>query len=274
MSRKVVRTVKFNDMIGPKRIVCLTEETVETLYLLGEEDRIVGISGTTQRPPEARRDKPRVSTFTTVKTEKILELEPDLVFGFSDIQADIARELIKEGLTVFVLNHRSVAEILDMVRMVARVVGVEAKGEKLAQSLEDNLDRIRGLADALRRRPRVYFEEWFDPFISGIRWVSDLIGIAGGDDCFPELATSSLAKGRIIKDPQEVVRRRPDIIIGSWCGKKFQPDKVTNRLGWQDIPAVKNGMLFEIDSADILQPGPAALTDGVEQLHRIIASSG
>lgn len=261
-------------MAGPQRIVCLTEETVETLYLLGEQDRIVGISGTTKRPMEARRDKPRISTFTTVQTEKVLELKPDLVFGFSDIQADVARELIAAGLDVFIYNHRSVDEILEMVRMVARIIGEEEKGLSLANELAGNLDDVRRSAAELSHRPRVYFEEWFDPLISGIQWVSELIAIAGGEDIFPELARSALATGRIVADPDEVVGRRPDVIIGSWCGKKFKPDKVRARSGWDQIPAIQNDHLYEIDSADILQPGPAALTDGVRQLHEIMEEVG
>lgn len=257
---------------GPRRIVCLTEETVETLYLLGEEDRIVGISATTVRPTEARRDKPRISTFTTVKTDRILELEPDLVFGFSDIQADVARELVAAGLNVFIYNHRSVDEILDMVRMVARIIGEERKGVVLADQLAGGLDEIRRKAAEIPRRPKVYFEEWFDPLISGIQWVSELVTIAGGDDIFPEMATSAMAKGRIIADPGEVVRREPDIIIGSWCGKKFRAERVIERPGWSDVPAVCDNELHEVKSAVILQPGPAALTDGLSELRRIIGS--
>jgi iron complex transport system substrate-binding protein len=255
----------------PQRIVCLTEETTETIYLLGEQDRIVGISGFTVRPPEARKTKPRVSAFISAKIDKILELQPDLVLGFSDLQADIAADLARNGVEVHLFNHRSVAQILSMIGMLGGMLGVQAKAEALAQRLTGHLDEVRAAAAKLPRRPRVYFEEWDDPQISGIRWVSELIGIAGGDDVFPELAASSLAKGRIIADPAEVVRRAPDIIIGSWCGKKFAPVKVAARPGFDAVPAVRDGFLREIKSALILQPGPAALTDGLDAIERIIA---
>lgn len=254
----------------PERIVCLTEETTETLYLLGEERRIAGISGYTVRPPRARREKPRVSAFTSANTGKILELKPDLVIGFSDIQADIARELIKRGLNVLVFNQRSVAEILDMIRTLGALVGAPERAAKLVSELESGLGVIRAQADGLGRRPRVYFEEWDQPMISGIRWVSELVGIAGGDDIFPELALSQDARGRIIADPDEVARRAPDLILGSWCGKKFRPEKVRARPGWSEVPAVRDNQLFEIKSAEILQPGPAALTDGVRRIHAIV----
>lgn len=254
----------------PERIVCLTEETTETLYLLGEERRIAGISGYTVRPPRARREKPRVSAFTSANTGKILELKPDLVIGFSDIQADIARELIKRGLNVLVFNQRSVAEILDMIRTLGALVGAPERAAKLVSELESGLGVIRAQADGLGRRPRVYFEEWDQPMISAIRWVSELVGIAGGDDIFPELALSQDARGRIIADPDEVARRAPDLILGSWCGKKFRPEKVRARPGWSEVPAVRDNQLFEIKSAEILQPGPAALTDGVRRIHAIV----
>ncbi len=255
----------------PNRIVCLTEETTEVLYLLGEQQRIVGISGFTVRPPRARKEKPKVSAFRTAKIDRILELQPDLVLGFSDLQAEIASSLIKHGVTVLVFNQRSVAEILSMILMVSALVGARERGERLVEKLESNLESIRRRASAFSRRPAVYFEEWNEPLISGIRWVSELIEIAGGKDCFPELSRHAGAKGRVIEDPAEVVRRRPDIIVGSWCGKKFRPEKVASRPGWDKIPAVKEGQLFEIKSAEILQPGPAALTDGVGQLFRIIS---
>lgn len=248
----------------------MTEETTETLYLLGEQDRIVGISGFTVRPPEARKTKPKVSAFTSAKIDKILDLEPDLVLGFSDLQADIAADLARRGVEVHLFNHRSVDGILGMVRMLGGMVGVQAKADALAEWLAAGLDEIRVTAARLPRRPKVYFEEWDDPQISGIRWVSELVGIAGGDDVFPELARSSLAKGRIIADPSEVVRRAPDIIIGSWCGKKFRPEKVAARPGWDAIPAVRDSEVHEVKSSIILQPGPAALTDGVADLQRII----
>ena len=255
-----------------KRIVCLTEETTETLYLLGESSRIVGISGFTVRPPEARKEKPKVSAFTSAKIDKILALQPDLVLGFSDLQADIAAELIRHGVDVYVFNHRSVAGILRMVRTVGALVGAQAAAERLADTLSDNLAAIREEASHDARRPRVYFEEWDDPLISGIRWVSELIGIAGGDDCFPELAQEPLGKNRIIANPATVIERQPDIIIGSWCGKKFRPERVAARADWQSIPAVRDNQIFEVKSAIILQPGPAALSDGVRQLRKLIAA--
>jgi iron complex transport system substrate-binding protein len=254
----------------PSRIVCLTEETTETLYLLGEQDRIVGISGFTVRPARARREKPKVSGFTTARIDKILALEPDLVLGFSDLQADIAMELIRRGLAVHVFNHRSVEGILDMVSVLGALVGATSAAAALVTRLEAELADARRTAQRIERRPRVYFEEWNDPLISGIRWVSELIEIAGGSDCFAELAGEPLAKQRIIADPLEVVRRQPDVIVGSWCGKKFRAGELAQRPGWQDIPAVRSGHLYEIKSADILQPGPAALTDGLMQLREIV----
>ncbi len=255
---------------GPRRIVCLTEETTEWLYLLGEQERIVGISGYTVRPRRAREEKPKVSAFLSAKIDKILALEPDCVFGFSDLQADIASALIRHGVQVTVFNQRSVNEIFSVLYQVAAMVGHAATGLALLESMRERLLQIEAAGRALPRRPRVYFEEWDDPHISAIRWVSQLTGIAGGDDCFPELALQSLGKDRIIADPAEIVRRDPEIIVGSWCGKKFRPEKVAARAGWEQVSAVKHGQLFEIKSADILQPGPAALTDGVEQLHRIV----
>ena len=253
------------------RIVCLTEEPTEILYRIGEEDRIVGISGFTVRPPRARKEKPKVSAFLTAKIDRILELKPDLALGFSDIQADIAAELIRNGVEVHIFNHRSVAGILRTVKAVAALAGAAEKGERLAAELEVGLGRIRERAAALPRRPRVYFEEWYDPLISGIRWVSELIELAGGEDCFPEYRDASLAKDRIIADPGEVVRRAPDLIIGSWCGRKFRPERVAARDGWETMPAVAGGHIHEVKSALILQPGPAALTDGVEAIQRIIS---
>ena len=254
----------------PSRIVCLTEETTETLYLLGEQQRIVGISGFTVRPPQARKEKPRVSAFTSANIEKILALRPDLVLGFSDLQADIAADLIRRGINVHVFNHRSVDEIFRMIRMLGGMIGCEAKAAVLIGDLQANIERIERLTARRSTRPRVYFEEWDDPMISGIRWVSELVEIAGGIDCFAELKLQSLARNRIIADPMEVVRRAPDIIVGSWCGKKFQPGRVAARSGWQTIPAVANGQLYEIKSPLILQPGPAALTDGLDALHSIV----
>jgi iron complex transport system substrate-binding protein len=255
---------------GPQRIVCLTEETTEWLYLLGEEARIVGISGYTVRPRRAREEKPKVSAFLSAKMDKILALQPDCVFGFSDLQADIAAELIRKGVQVTVFNQRSVEEIFSMLYQVAAMVGQAERGLQLLEGMRERLDAIAVAAARLPRRPKVYFEEWDEPHISAIRWVSELVAIAGGDDCFPELAVQAMGKDRIIADGAEVVRRNPDIVIGSWCGKKFRPEKVAARAGWGDVAAVKRAQLFEIKSADILQPGPAALTDGAEQLHRIV----
>jgi iron complex transport system substrate-binding protein len=255
---------------GPQRIVCLTEETTEWLYLLGQEHRIVGISGYTVRPARARAEKPRVSAYLSARIDKILALQPDCVFGFSDLQADIAAELIRKGVQVTVFNQRSVAEIFSMLFQVAAMVGQGARAAELMGAMQQRLQAIQDAAASLPRRPRIYFEEWDEPYISTIRWVSELMGIAGGDDCFPELAREPMGKNRIIADGAEIVRRNPDIILGSWCGKKFRPEKVAARAGWENVNAVRDGQLFEIKSCDILQPGPAALTDGVEQLHRIV----
>ena len=255
---------------GPQRIVCLTEEATEWLYLLGEEARIVGISGYTVRPRRAREEKPKVSAFLSAKIDKILALEPDCVFGFSDLQADIAAELVRKGVQVTIFNQRSVEEIFSMLYQVAAMVGRADDGLRLLEAMRLRLLALEAAGRALPRRPRVFFEEWDTPHISAIRWVSELVGIAGGDDVFPELAVQSLGKDRIIGDGAEIVRRNPDIIVGSWCGKKFRPEKVAARPGWEAVDAVRDRQLFEIKSADILQPGPAALTDGVEQLHRIV----
>ena len=259
-----------SNQFGPQRIVCLTEETTEWLYLLGQELKIVGISGYTVRPRRAREEKPKVSAFLSAKIDKILALKPDCVFGFSDLQADIAGLLIRSGIQVTVFNQRSVDEIFSMLYQVAAMVGEVNQGEIRLKQFRENLNAIQTAASNFKRRPIIYFEEWDEPRISAIRWVSELITIAGGDDCFPELAIMPMGKDRIIEDDQSIVSRAPDIIIGSWCGKKFRPEKVSQRAGWESIPAVKNNQLFEIKSADILQPGPAALTDGVAQLHQII----
>lgn len=258
--------------VGPQRIVCLTEETTEWLYLLGQEQRIVGISGYTVRPARARAEKPRVSAFLTAKIDKILALKPDCVFGFSDLQADIAALLIRQGIQVTVFNQRSIVEIFSMMAQVAAMVGEVEKGQRLMQNMRQQLQAIQAAGSALVRRPRVYFEEWDTPPISAIRWVSELISLAGGDDCFAELSQQAMGKDRIIADPMEIVRRNPDIIFGSWCGKKFRPEKVAARAGWAEVNAVKNKQLFEIKSADILQPGPAALTDGVRQMHQVVTA--
>jgi iron complex transport system substrate-binding protein len=261
--------------LTPHRIVCLTEETTEWLYLLGQEARIVGISGYTVRPTQARRDKPKVSAFLSAKIDKILALNPDCVFGFSDLQADIASALIRRGVQVTVFNQRSVDEIFSMLYQVAAMVGEAQQGMDRIAVWREEFDAMRARVLALQaqgaRRPRVYFEEWDTPQISAIRWVSELMGIAGGDDIFPELALESLGKNRILADGDVVLRHAPDIIIGSWCGKKFRPENVAARPGWDALPAVRNGDLYEIKSPLILQPGPAALTDGLTALHRICA---
>lgn len=256
--------------MGPRRIVCLTEEPTETLYLLGESERIVGISGFTVRPPRARREKPKVSAFTRAKVGEILKLKPDLAIGFSDIQADIARELVAAGVEVWISNHRSVEGILDYIRRIGALVGAPAQAVALADGFRRGLDEVAAAAQALPRRPRVYFEEWDEPQITGIGWVSELVGIAGGEDIFPERAACALAKDRILADPGEVVARAPDVIIGSWCGKKFRPEKVAARAGWEAVPAVRDGELHEVKSPLILQPGPAALGDGVKAISTIL----
>jgi iron complex transport system substrate-binding protein len=257
--------------MGPQRIVCLTEETTEWLYLLGEDARIVGISGYTVRPRRARQEKPRVSAFLNGKIEQIVALQPDLVIGFSDMQAALADQLIRAGLNVFITNQRSVAEIFATMRLVAGLVGAHDKAEAWITQCQAEHARIQAIAATWTRRPRVYFEEWDTPMISAIQWVSQLISIAGGDDVFPELGKQSMGRDRVIADALEPARRAPDIIVGSWCGKKFRPEKVAARVGWAEVPAVARQQLHEIKSCDILQPGPAALTDGLAQLHRFFA---
>ncbi|MEL7023158.1 MAG: cobalamin-binding protein [Pseudomonadota bacterium] len=246
----------------------MTEETTEVLYDLDESWRIVGISGFTVRPARARKEKPKVSAFTSAKIDRILELNPDLVLGFSDIQADIAAELVRAGVTVKIFNQRSIPGILQMIRVLGGMIGCEAKARAYADALMNGLDRMR--ARGVPNRPTIYFEEWDEPLISGIRWVSELIHVAGGQDCFSHLAAESLAKNRIIADPATVVEANPDIIVGSWCGKKFRPERVAARPGWDSISAVRNGHVYEVKSALILQPGPAALTDGVAELAAIV----
>ena len=253
----------------PSRIVCLTEETTETLYLLGEGDRVVGISGYTVRPPEARQ-KPKVSSFLHARYEKIEALQPDLILAFSDLQADITNDLVKRGYPVFTFNQRSVAEILQMIRVLAGIVGVPAKGDALARRFEDDLDAIRERSRSLPRRPKVFFEEWYDPLISGIRWTEELIEIAGGDPIFPELKNAGLARDRIVSSEQ-VIARAPEVIIGSWCGKPVKKERITSRPGWDAVPAVRNGQIYEVKSTYILQPGPAALSEGIAQLRDIIS---
>ncbi|WP_460834705.1 ABC transporter substrate-binding protein [Lysobacter humi (ex Lee et al. 2017)] len=257
-------------MIGPRRIVCLTEEPTETLYALGEQDRIVGISGFTVRPARARKEKPKVSAFTSAKIDEILALKPDLAIGFSDIQADIASALIRNGVEVWISNHRSVDGIVDYVRRLGALVGVADRASRYADELERGLDAHRDAAARLAVRPKVYFEEWDEPIITGIRWVAELIDIAGGIDLLPARAVEPLAKNRIIGDHREIIDAAPDIIIGSWCGKKFRPERVAARAGWQDVPAVRDGELHEIKSPLILQPGPAALTDGIAAIAGIV----
>ena len=248
----------------PRRIVCLTEETVETLYLLGEQDRIVGVSGYAVRPPQVRREKPRVAAFISADIPKILALEPDLVLTFSDLQADIVAGLIRAGIAVHAFNQRDIAGILAMIRTVGALVGVPDKADALARGFEDRLARIAAGANGALR-PRVYFEEWDDPLISGIGWVFELVGIAGGKDVFPELSAKKSATERIVA-PEAVIAAAPDVILASWCGKKVVPDKIRRRPGWDAIPAVRNGRIVEIKSTIILQPGPAALTDGLDAI--------
>jgi iron complex transport system substrate-binding protein len=253
----------------PERIVCLTEETTETLYLLGEGHRVVGISGYTLRPPEAR-EKPRVSAFISARYEKIEALKPDLILTFSDLQADIVAELVRRGLPVYAFNQRSVEEILQMIRGLAGVIGCQDKGEALAVSLEAGLDGIRESASRFPRRPRTFFEEWDEPLISGIQWVEELVAIAGGEPIFPELRGRRLAKDRIVQQ-DEVLRRKPDVILASWCGKRVRKATIVSRPGWNAVPAVLNDRIFEIPSTYILQPGPAALTEGLRRLHEHLA---
>src|SRR5687767_2786953 len=259
-------------MFPPARIVCLTEETVETLYLLGEERRIVGVSGYAVRPPQVRREKPRVSAFISADFEKIIALEPDLVLTFSDLQADIVAELVRRNIAVHAFNQRDVAGILDMIRTLGALVGAAGKAEALAIALEQRIIAVRSRSEALRKHPRVYFEEWDEPMISGIRWVSELIEIAGGEDVFSQNSLSQAATGRIVQS-DEVLQRKPEVIIGSWCGKKFRPERVAARPGWHAIPAVRDKRLYEVKSSEILQPGPAALTDGVQRIAEILRAT-
>ncbi|HEY6451468.1 MAG TPA: ABC transporter substrate-binding protein [Steroidobacteraceae bacterium] len=256
----------------PDRIVCLTAETTELLYLLGEQHRIVGISGFTVRPAQARREKVRISAFTSARIDRIVALQPDLVLGFSDLQAPIAAELVRAGIEIHIFNQRSIAQIFDFMRMLGAMIGAQERTESLIRDFECGLRSAREAARELPRRPRVYFEEWNEPLICGIRWVSELIDIAGGVDCFADLASRASAQERIIADPREVIRRSPELIIGSWCGRKFQAQSVRARQGWSTIPAVRAGQVQEIKSCDILQPGPAALTTGLRRLQELIAA--
>ncbi|HEX3710571.1 MAG TPA: cobalamin-binding protein [Pseudolabrys sp.] len=257
-------------MFPPQRIVCLTEETVETLYLLGEDARIVGVSGYAVRPARVRKEKPRVSAFISADVPKILALKPDLVLTFSDLQADIVAELIRANVAVHAFNQRDVAGIFDMIRMLGALVGQPEKADALACSLAARVDAVREHSRHLPARPRVYFEEWDEPMISGLCWVSELIEAAGGTEVFPHLAANKNAKDRVVQ-PADVIAARPDIIVGSWCGKKFVPAKVAARAGFAQVPAVANGWLREVKSTLILQPGPAALTDGLDALAGIIS---
>jgi iron complex transport system substrate-binding protein len=257
-------------MFPPERIICLTEETVETLYLIGEQRRIIGVSGYAVRPPQVRQEKTRVSAFISADVPKILALEPDLVLTFSDLQADIVADLVRNNIAVHAFNQRDIAGILDMIRTLGALVGVAEKANALAIALEQRVNAVRARAEALRKHPRVYFEEWDEPMISGIRWVSELVEAAGGIESFPALALRKNAKDRIVTGA-EVIAAKPDIIVGSWCGKKFVPAKVAARPGFEALPAVRNGWLREIKSTLILQPGPAALTDGLDALAGIIA---
>jgi iron complex transport system substrate-binding protein len=252
----------------PNRIVCLTEETTETLYLLGQGHRVVGVSGYTVRPPEARQ-KPKVSAFINAKFDRIEALRPDLVLAFSDLQADLSAELVRRGIPVMTFNQRSVSEILQMIRMLGGIVGCQSEADALAVRLESDLNRIRTAAAAFRARPRTFFEEWDDPLISGIRWVEELVEIAGGQPIFPELSEARLAKNRVV-DPLEVARRDPEVVFASWCGKKVRKDTIRSRRGWESVSAVRADHIYEIKSTYILQPGPASLTEGVSQLHEII----
>ncbi len=254
----------------PERIVCLTEETTETLYLLGQGDRIVGVSGYTVRPPEARQ-KPKVSAFINAKFDKIEQLRPDLVLAFSDLQADLAAELVRRGIAVVTFNQRSVAEILQMIRMLGGLIGCQPEAEALADRLAADLDRVRERASQHGVRLRAFFEEWDEPLISGIRWVEELVEIAGGAPIFPELSNARLAKDRIV-DPAEVARRDPEVVFASWCGKKMKKATIVSRPGWDRVAAVRNDRIYEIKSTYILQPGPASLTDGVRQLQSVFAT--
>ncbi len=256
----------------PRRIVCMTEEPTEILYRLGEEDRVLGISAFTVRPLRARKTKPVVSQFIKADIEKIVELRPDLVFGFSDLQADICAELIRRGIEVHCYNQRTVAEILGMIRQLGALVGVAEKAEALAREIEVDLDEIEAAGRRFPRRPRVYFEEWHDPLIAGAGWVTELVELAGGEDIFPELRGAALAKDRILAGPEVVLEREPDVMLASWCGAKFRPDYLPKRAGWPEAPFVREGRVFEIDSSIILQPGPGALTAGVRAIHRLLAS--
>jgi iron complex transport system substrate-binding protein len=255
----------------PERIVCLTEETTEVMYLLGAGEKVVGISGFTMRPPQARKEKPKISTFIDANYEAIKELKPDYIFAFSDIQAEIAKELAKQGYQVVVFNQRSISQILQNIIITGSIIGKHKESEKLVSFYERRIERIKTASTKLKYHPKIYFEEWYEPLISAICWVSELIELAGGEDIFSEFRIKQGAKERIV-EPEEVIKRNPDVIIGSWCGKKFKKNKVREREGWKEINAVKNNKLFEINSTIILQPGPASLTAGLDELIKIIHS--
>lgn len=256
----------------PERIVCLTEETTELLYLLGEQDRIAGISVYTKRPAHAAAEKPLVCDFTGVNMDKIKEIKPDLILGFSDVQAEAAKQLVKAGYQVLIFNQRSIEDIFRAILLTGSLVGRADAAAELSWTYRQKLTEIAHLSADFERKPKIYFEEWYSPLISGIRWVSELIEIAGGTDCFSELSWSPEAKGRMVTDEAEVVRRNPDIILASWCGKRFIPAKITTRTGWDQITAVRQGSVFELDSSVILQPGPAALTEGIDQIFQIVSN--
>lgn len=256
----------------PQRIVCLTQETTEVLYLLGQQQRIVGISGYTVKPAVARREKPRIAAYTSAKLDKILQLQPDLVLGFSDLQADIAAALIKKGINVLVFNQRSLQGIFDMIDCLAALVGAVTQGQQLQESLQLHLQQVAQQAQQLPTRPRIYFEEWDEPLIHGIQWITELVGIAGGENCFADTSGQINASQRIIADANDVIAANPDILIASWCGKKFNAEKVRMRPGWSAITAVRNNDLFEIKACDILAPGPSVITDGLTQVARIVQS--
>ncbi len=253
----------------PRRVVCLTEETTETLYRIGAADRVAGVSGYTVRPPRARREKPRISSFLAADHDRILELRPDLVLAFSDLQAPLAAELVRRGVPVHVFNQRSVAEILQAVRLTCALIGEVEAGEELARDLEQGLAAVARRARRLPRRPRVFFEEWNDPLITGIRWVSELVELAGGEDVFAEKRREPLARGRIV-DPEEVARRAPEVVLCSWCGRRASRERILERPGWASVPAVLEDQLYEVPSSEILAPGPAALTDGVQRIAAIL----
>lgn len=262
----------YSQTFSPKRIVCLTEETTETLYLLGEQDRIVGISGFTVRPPEARKEKPKISTFIDAKIEMILDLKPDLVIGFSDIQAEIGKKLIKEGVTVWVNNHRTIKGIFDMIFQLGALVEKPKEAKKVIEGYLKKIDKIKHEVKDWNKKPKVYFEEWNNPIITAINWVHEIIEICGGENIFKDKSLQSLAKNRIVKNPNDIIQYNPDVILASWCGKAFKKKELINRDGWDQIQAIQDKQVFEIDSSIILQPGPACLSDGINEIYRILSN--